>query len=698
MNLTDMSDPLKKLQQLQDELHKFRLTHEEKSDMRGELVRFMNEHPAKEAEGNFVSPSRAGRHIERTRPFGWFVPFLTLRPMPALLALLLVVFTGGGVSLAANNALPGDLLYPVKVSVNEEVHSAFTFSPAAEMEWEISRSERRLVEAERLEADGRLKSKAAIQLAAQVERHDKTIAELETELQSRGEDVLVADLRSQYEARLLAYESLLYQVLSDSRVVAVVENGRQKTEVRIEEEGTEVDVTSDATVAINIRLPDLIRELRQEGEGDETFRDEAAYSRDKAKMVLNRTEELMKTFVSVAEDQTPFERALEKLYDARAFYDKGVVEFYAGRFAAAYAHFNNSITFSNQAENMANQIMADIEREDTLETSQTSLNIDFAITAITLPEGILTVTQANLGDASYNALDGHTYIWIDDMRLPKWTYSWATLSNPNRLFLNAFSSSLLQPQSLKGKHTVKACIDALNVVKELNESNNCMTQVVAVTAPTIAPTEQQPVRHFQEILPGDEQYASKAKTLRSELENELSRFEQLVERYVAQWGQDDLIQTIQNLAESARIAFMDGDRLLESRNYYWAYVNFNEGLRFIGEAGAEYNALVGSRTDTRVDDPADREMAPALDAHAKAIAKLKDARECLAIAEAQPYLDQAEAAFSKADAQFERQEYSSATENYLDAYNYAGTAYDLCQKIKAADKSEQELTTILDGR
>lgn len=693
-----MTDPLKNLR---SELQKIQLTAAEKSDMRAELVRFMNEHP--------VISETVGRHIGRTRPFGWFVPFLTPRPMPALLALLLVVFTGGGVSLAANNALPGDLLYPVKVSVNEEVRSVFTFSDEAKLEFEIDRSERRLTEAERLDAEGELKSEAAAELAAQVKRHDETIADLETELQSRGQDDLVADLRSQYEARLLAYESLLYQVLAESRVVAVT-SPMETLNVVAPEAASSVTPYAMPT----IRLPDLIRELRQEvreqerGEGNETFRDEAIYSRDKAKQVLNRTTALIDDLAG-REGRELLIEAYNKLEDAATFYNKGTTEFHAGRFAAAYAHLNNSIAFSNKAETLANQALADRERSqvpnsDVNGASVVNASVDFAITNIYLEaNGELNIVQSNLAYAEYNALHGHTYIWIDDMNLPKWTYSWATLSNSKRDFLNPGGSSTIQPQLLQGQHIIKACIDALDAVREINESNNCLTVKVAVETPPqpfteVEPAvEQPPVRRFQEILPGDEQYAPKAKSLRIDLEEELAQFEKSVQGYIDQWGKDDLIAKLSARMEDARIPYLEGIGYLESQqdsiSYYWAYVNFNEGLRVMSEVIAEYNALVGSRTF--IDDPADREMAPALDAHAKAIAQLKDAREYLeglvkklgerSIAEALSYLDQAEAAFSKADAQFERQDYESATENYLDAYEYARIAYDMGQKIESSD-------------
>ena len=49
---------------------------------------------------------------------------LSKKPMTALLIAVLVVI-GGGTSYAAQTAVPGDFLYPVKTEVNENIESAF---------------------------------------------------------------------------------------------------------------------------------------------------------------------------------------------------------------------------------------------------------------------------------------------------------------------------------------------------------------------------------------------------------------------------------------------------------------------------------------------------------------------------------------------------------------------------------------------
>lgn len=99
--------------------------------------------------------------------------------------------------------------------------------------------------------------------------------------------------------------------------------------------------------------------------------------------------------------------------------------------------------------------------------------------------GQLVVEMTNIGTQDVSDLSGRTYIWIDNMTTPKWTYSWSTLSLENREFLGAGNVSAIRPQVLFGgdtvtRATVKACVDydstgGTGVVTETNETDNCLT-------------------------------------------------------------------------------------------------------------------------------------------------------------------------------------------------------------------------------
>ena len=86
-------------------------------------------------------------------------------PIIIIVALLL---GGGGTSFAAQSSLPGDVLYPVKIHVNEAVRSSLTFSTASKASLETELAEARLKETEELAAEGKMN--AAMHKVAEVRK------------------------------------------------------------------------------------------------------------------------------------------------------------------------------------------------------------------------------------------------------------------------------------------------------------------------------------------------------------------------------------------------------------------------------------------------------------------------------------------------------------------------------------------------
>jgi hypothetical protein len=93
----------------------------------------------------------------------------------AVAACLIVALGGGSLSYAAENTLPGDLLYPMKVSFNEEVVGAMKLTPEAKIAWQEKRVERRLSEIEALKGRNRLDENKKNQIEKNLNKHEKDI-------------------------------------------------------------------------------------------------------------------------------------------------------------------------------------------------------------------------------------------------------------------------------------------------------------------------------------------------------------------------------------------------------------------------------------------------------------------------------------------------------------------------------------------
>lgn len=157
-----------------------------------------------------MKPMRLADVVQKALPSPY--PFMFLRkPAAVALIALLAVSSGAGISYAAEGALPGDLLYPVKVSVNEEVRALVAFSPEAKAELEARRAEKRLTEAVVLASEGKLNAEAQAELASRFEKHADRAAAQVALLEAHDAPVAV-DVASRFETRIAAHLEILDEV------------------------------------------------------------------------------------------------------------------------------------------------------------------------------------------------------------------------------------------------------------------------------------------------------------------------------------------------------------------------------------------------------------------------------------------------------------------------------------------------------
>lgn len=135
-------------EQLQKKSMLIRLKASEKDDIRERLMAFMEYHPVTvsslksvRTEGGVISPFRIVR-----------IPALYTRMVAGAFVLLFVI----GVPALAERAVPGDILYPIKVQVTEEIRGSLNRDPYQKVAWETTRLERRITEARQLAKAGKL--------------------------------------------------------------------------------------------------------------------------------------------------------------------------------------------------------------------------------------------------------------------------------------------------------------------------------------------------------------------------------------------------------------------------------------------------------------------------------------------------------------------------------------------------------------
>lgn len=131
--------------------------------------------------------------------------------MKAVIAIIIVLIVGGGVSVAANNSLPGDALHGIKVGVNERMRLGMSVSAQSQANTRAEIAEERLMEAERLAVDDRMNARARTQVETNFTEHADRIRALIADLEDT-DLMAAAEIASNLETSLKAHEVILAQV------------------------------------------------------------------------------------------------------------------------------------------------------------------------------------------------------------------------------------------------------------------------------------------------------------------------------------------------------------------------------------------------------------------------------------------------------------------------------------------------------
>ena len=184
----------------------------------------------------------------------------------------LVIAAAAGVSFNADNALPGEALYDVKVGVNEEVRAAIAASAETQARVDAARAERRIEEAERLDARGELSAEVAADLEGRFEEHARSMDNEIQRLEARGDLGAAAEVSSEFEAALRAHERILERLSdrAESRIETILNRVRDRiravAEVRADFEARiQSEARADIEAAAEGRMhaaENKIREVR----------------------------------------------------------------------------------------------------------------------------------------------------------------------------------------------------------------------------------------------------------------------------------------------------------------------------------------------------------------------------------------------------------------------------------------------------
>ncbi|MFA6414882.1 MAG: DUF5667 domain-containing protein [Candidatus Paceibacterota bacterium] len=169
------------------------LSPKEKAAVLARLLEHVAQHPAR-----IVSP--------------WRVYVSQFRFEVAMATVLVMLVTGGSVASAAKGALPGDLLYPVKISVLEPAQGLFVTGDVPRAHWAALKTVRRLEEAETLAAQGRLNPSVIEAVKNNFEKSANEFNAIVESAQTGGSSEQIVDASVDFEARVNAHAQILSAV------------------------------------------------------------------------------------------------------------------------------------------------------------------------------------------------------------------------------------------------------------------------------------------------------------------------------------------------------------------------------------------------------------------------------------------------------------------------------------------------------
>lgn len=169
-----------------------RMRASERAALKERLVSYMEYHPLPKEMAGKLAPSRAKKETIVSEPF-FALTFnkVYVRSFAGIFAIVFIM----GIPAVAERAVPGDILYPVKVEFNEELRSTLSLSPYAKVEWETERLERRISEARLLASEGKLTDEAEAQVAEAVQSHtDAAQREIAMLRESDSDEAAIAEI------------------------------------------------------------------------------------------------------------------------------------------------------------------------------------------------------------------------------------------------------------------------------------------------------------------------------------------------------------------------------------------------------------------------------------------------------------------------------------------------------------------------
>ena len=142
--------------------------------------------------------------------------------MPVIVIIVaILVAVSGTTAVVAESSLPGDVLYPMKVGVNENLRAGFTLTSQGRAGWNVRRAERRLEEIEERIREGAVTPEMSESADTYFRSHVKEAKQQIHSLRESGNATASVEVSTELEGTLQAHAAMLSRLATlhtDTRV------------------------------------------------------------------------------------------------------------------------------------------------------------------------------------------------------------------------------------------------------------------------------------------------------------------------------------------------------------------------------------------------------------------------------------------------------------------------------------------------
>lgn len=216
-----------KFENLIEDLKMIKMSESEKADVLSRALTSIDQIEASHALSNnrVASLGSYDQSVKSTFQHAWYSYIFEKKFIPALSFAIILLGTGGA-SLAAEQALPGDLLYPVKININEQVRGFTAVTPEAKAKFALEITDRRLKEVAILSSQGRLNAETGAIIQGELLKQAGQIKNQVASLVSTNDIRAAQEISLNFESSLRAHELILEKISSDQ---ADKENAQNST-------------------------------------------------------------------------------------------------------------------------------------------------------------------------------------------------------------------------------------------------------------------------------------------------------------------------------------------------------------------------------------------------------------------------------------------------------------------------------------